>query len=177
MDWYLQTKLMDDIMRCVVIRIALRHPLAMPKPYFCEKPLATFLELRKVIADSPNLNWLWLLVLGGLSSFVVIITAGGVLDDFQLGKTLFLVGAAHPFRKSAHHLGLARKLLHYRPFIGDICFRSSPYLYGSHLLDQASTTEVENVHMNDLPLILNLVAIKPGGGLNAATFNDEQQSH
>jgi hypothetical protein len=90
-------KLMDDIMRRVVIRIALRHPLAMPKLYFYKKPLATFLELRKVIADSPNLNWLWLLILGGLSSFVLISAAGGVLDGFQLRKTLFLVGAAIPF--------------------------------------------------------------------------------
>jgi hypothetical protein len=92
-----KTRLMDDIMRRIVIRIALRHPLAMPKLYFYEKPLATFRELRKVIIDSPNLNWLWLLILGGLSSFVLIFTAGGVLDDFQLRKTSFLVGAAIPF--------------------------------------------------------------------------------
>jgi hypothetical protein len=132
-----KTKLMDDIMRRVVIRIALRHPLAMPKLYFCEKPLATFLELRKVIADFPNLNWLWLLILGGLSSFVLIFTAWCSRWS-STGQNVVSCRGGHPFRSSAHHLGLAGKLLHYRPIIDDVCFRSAPYLYGSDLLDKAS---------------------------------------
>ncbi len=90
-------KMHDDIMRRVVLQIVKRHPFLAFKLYFYVKPIATVDILGRVFQTAPNHNWLWLLILGGMSAFGVIGIAGGAQNIPQLARTVLPVGGAVPF--------------------------------------------------------------------------------
>jgi hypothetical protein len=91
-----KSRFIDDIMRGVVLRIAVRHPFALFKLYFYEKPYRTFLVLSDLLGASPTRKWFLPLLLGGVVSFgVLFITGSG--QDLKTGNTLILIAASLPF--------------------------------------------------------------------------------
>jgi len=104
----LKFKLFDDIMRRVVIDIWMRHPLRSMKLYLYLRPMALVDVLRKAIAGAPNLDWLWYLMVGGVSAFTIIRIADRPQNGHRVGVGLVAVAGALPFAALPNIWGYAQ---------------------------------------------------------------------
>jgi hypothetical protein len=92
-----KTKLFDDVMRRVVIRALAENPIGTLKLYFYVKPRDIVDTVTKVLSDSPNLTWFWLLLFGGIVTIAVSFPVRTNITDLELKETLLIIGFAVPF--------------------------------------------------------------------------------
>jgi hypothetical protein len=92
-----KSKLFDDVMRRVVIRALAENPIGTLKLYFYVKPRWLVDTVTKVLSDSPNLAWFWLLLFGGIVTIAVSFPVRTNITDLELTETLLIIGFAVPF--------------------------------------------------------------------------------
>jgi hypothetical protein len=92
-----KTKMIDNVMRRVVLRTLAENPISALKLYFLVKPLLVARNVAEVLRDSPTPLWLFLLLLGGLATTAVGWVGMSYNRDLQLSYALLLIGLAIPF--------------------------------------------------------------------------------
>jgi hypothetical protein len=104
----LKFKLFDDIMRRVVVHTWMQRPLLSLKLYLYIRPIALVHVVRMAIGGAPNVDWLWYLLIGGVSVFSIISIADGLQDAYRLAVPLCAVAGALPFAALPNIWGYAQ---------------------------------------------------------------------
>ena len=90
-------RLMDNVVKGVVMRTLAQHPLGAAKLYFYIKPQFISGELRKLLTAAPSLKWLWLLIGGGFIIALLGWIGSSNTTGLQLSYVVFICGLAIPF--------------------------------------------------------------------------------
>jgi len=98
-DWSgaVKWKLEDDIMRRVVTKIWLRHPLLTLRLYALYNPGHAIQAVSRAIEGAPTRTWLWLLILGGLTGLGIVWAGGRAAEVETAWCIVSPILAAIPF--------------------------------------------------------------------------------
>jgi hypothetical protein len=86
-------RLRDNVMRRVVLRAIVQHPISALVLYAYTKPMFILSQLKSAFAEAPGWGWLWAITAGGLVGAIVLLLFDRNVDRARLARIVAISGA------------------------------------------------------------------------------------